>query len=57
MYIVKHCTSGIMAQLVNKYSVLLPTYEERKNLPLIIWLLVKYFSEGFVDNILPMLYT
>ncbi|XP_074645453.1 dolichol-phosphate mannosyltransferase subunit 1-like [Tubulanus polymorphus] len=30
----------------NKYSVLLPTYNERDNLPLIVWLLVKYFSEG-----------
>lgn len=31
----------------NKYSVLLPTYEERDNLPLIVWLLVKYFSERY----------
>lgn len=29
----------------NKYSVLLPTYNERENLPLIVWLLVKYFDE------------
>ncbi len=29
----------------NKYSVLLPTYNERENLPLIIWLLVKYFDK------------
>lgn len=29
----------------DKYSVLLPTYNERENLPLIIWLLVKYFGE------------
>ncbi|XP_064640127.1 dolichol-phosphate mannosyltransferase subunit 1 [Lineus longissimus] len=29
-----------------KYSVLLPTYNERENLPLIIWLLVKYFNES-----------
>uniref|UniRef100_A0A3Q1B948 Dolichol-phosphate mannosyltransferase subunit 1 n=1 Tax=Amphiprion ocellaris TaxID=80972 RepID=A0A3Q1B948_AMPOC len=28
-----------------KYSVLLPTYNERENLPLIVWLLVKYFGE------------
>ncbi|XP_059177046.1 dolichol-phosphate mannosyltransferase subunit 1-like [Physella acuta] len=33
----------------NKYSVLLPTYEERNNLPLIVWLLVKYFSESGYD--------
>ncbi|KFO35869.1 Dolichol-phosphate mannosyltransferase [Fukomys damarensis] len=30
----------------NKYSVLLPTYNERENLPLIVWLLVKSFSES-----------
>ncbi|XP_076019520.1 dolichol-phosphate mannosyltransferase subunit 1 [Genypterus blacodes] len=30
----------------DKYSVLLPTYNERENLPLIIWLLVKYFGES-----------
>uniref|UniRef100_A0A8C6TAY8 Dolichol-phosphate mannosyltransferase subunit 1 n=1 Tax=Neogobius melanostomus TaxID=47308 RepID=A0A8C6TAY8_9GOBI len=33
----------------NKYSVLLPTYNERENLPLIIWLLVKYFGESGYD--------
>ncbi len=31
----------------NKYSVLLPTYNERENLPLIVWLLVKYFNERY----------
>ncbi|XP_056404275.1 dolichol-phosphate mannosyltransferase subunit 1 [Hyla sarda] len=30
----------------NKYSVLLPTYNERENLPLIVWLLAKYFGES-----------
>ncbi|XP_004633167.1 dolichol-phosphate mannosyltransferase subunit 1-like [Octodon degus] len=30
----------------NKYSVLLPTYNERENLPLTVWLLVKSFSES-----------
>lgn len=29
----------------NKYSVILPTYNERDNLPLIIWLLNKTFTE------------
>lgn len=29
----------------DKYSVLLPTYNERENLPLIVWLLVKYFGD------------
>lgn len=28
-----------------KYSVLMPTYEERENLPLIVWLLLKTASE------------
>lgn len=29
----------------DKYSVLLPTYNERENLPLIVWLLVKSFEQ------------
>lgn len=29
----------------DKYTVLLPTYEERENLPLVIWLLVQHFEE------------
>ena len=33
----------------DKYSVLLPTYNERDNLPIIVWLLVKYFSEADID--------
>jgi len=33
----------------NKYSVLLPTYNERENLPIIVWLLVKYFTEADID--------
>ncbi|XP_043977244.1 dolichol-phosphate mannosyltransferase subunit 1 [Gambusia affinis] len=33
----------------DKYSVLLPTYNERENLPLIVWLLVKYFGESGYD--------
>ncbi|XP_064393476.1 dolichol-phosphate mannosyltransferase subunit 1-like [Halichondria panicea] len=33
----------------NKYSVLLPTYNEKENLPLIIWLLVKHFEESGCD--------
>ena len=31
----------------NKYSILLPTYEERENLPIIIWLIVKYMKERY----------
>ncbi|XP_034028028.1 dolichol-phosphate mannosyltransferase subunit 1 [Thalassophryne amazonica] len=33
----------------DKYTVLLPTYNERENLPLIIWLLVKYFNDSGYD--------
>ena len=29
----------------NKYTILLPTYNERENIPLIIWLIMKYMSE------------
>lgn len=29
----------------NKYSILLPTYNERKNLPIVTWLLNKTFTE------------
>ncbi|KAF9438494.1 dolichol-P-mannose synthesis [Entomortierella beljakovae] len=33
----------------HKYSVLLPTYNERENLPVIIWLLTKTFQEHNID--------
>ncbi|KAK3843511.1 MAG: dolichol-phosphate mannosyltransferase [Linnemannia gamsii] len=33
----------------HKYSVLLPTYNERDNLPIIIWLLTKTFHENNID--------
>jgi len=28
----------------HKYSILLPTYNEKDNLPIIIWLIVKYMK-------------
>jgi hypothetical protein len=31
----------------DKYSVLLPTYNERRNLPIITWLLNKTFTEKY----------
>ena len=31
----------------DKYSVILPTYNERENLPLILWLIVKYFDKRY----------
>lgn len=33
----------------DKYSVLLPTYNEKENLPIIVWLLVKTFTEAGLD--------
>ncbi|KAG5916477.1 dolichol-P-mannose synthesis [Claviceps africana] len=33
----------------NKYSVILPTYNERKNLPIITWLLNRTFTESNLD--------
>lgn len=33
--------------IANKYSILLPTYNERENLPIIIWLLVKYMNQRY----------
>jgi dolichol-phosphate mannosyltransferase len=35
--------------MANKYSILLPTYNERENLPIIIWLIVKYMTESKLD--------
>jgi len=33
----------------NKYTILLPTYNERENLPIVIWLIDKYMSESGHD--------
>ncbi|XP_046680830.1 dolichol-phosphate mannosyltransferase subunit 1 [Homalodisca vitripennis] len=33
----------------NKYSILLPTYNERENLPIIVWLIVKFMDESGYD--------
>ncbi|KAG8722105.1 dolichol-P-mannose synthesis [Ceratobasidium sp. 395] len=33
----------------SKYSVILPTYNERKNLPVIVWLLAKTFTEHHIS--------
>ncbi|GMM52242.1 dolichyl-phosphate beta-D-mannosyltransferase [Starmerella bacillaris] len=32
-----------------KYSVILPTYNERENLPILIWLLARTFRENAID--------
>jgi hypothetical protein len=43
----------------NKYSVLLPTYNERRNLPIIVWLLEQTFKQQYVltNNVPPFLPT
>ena len=33
----------------SKYSILLPTYNEKDNLPYIIWLIMKYLTESKYD--------
>lgn len=35
-------------KIQNKYSILLPTYNEKENLPIIVWLIVKYMDEMWV---------
>jgi dolichol-phosphate mannosyltransferase len=32
----------------DKYSVILPTYNERRNLPIMAWLLNRTFTESYV---------
>jgi hypothetical protein len=34
----------------NKYSVLLPTYNERRNLPIIVWLLEQTFKAKYAEK-------
>ena len=34
-----------MAPTTDKYSVIIPTYNERKNLPVITWLLERTFTQ------------
>ena len=33
----------------NMYSILLPTYNEKDNLPIIVWLLIKYLGDAKLD--------
>jgi hypothetical protein len=44
-------------QTKDKYSVLLPTYNERRNLPIIAWLLNKTFTEKSVPLHTPQITT
>jgi len=41
-----------MEQETEKYSILLPTYNERENLPIIVWLIVKYLDEKYPFEII-----
>lgn len=34
----------------DKYSILLPTYNERENLPIVVWLIIKYMNESKLNN-------
>lgn len=34
----------------DKYSIILPTYNERKNLPVITWLIEKAFTEQYCPS-------
>lgn len=36
-----------MVAAKNKYSVILPTYNERRNLPIITWLIQRTFNEEY----------
>jgi dolichol-phosphate mannosyltransferase len=37
---------GDSKSTTTKYSIILPTYNEKENLPLIVWLIVKYLNES-----------
>ena len=37
-----------MQEVHDKYSVILPTYNERRNLPIVVWLLARMFEEQSV---------
>ena len=40
-------TSPPLSMNMHKYSVILPTYNERKNLPIIVWLLEQTFTKKY----------
>lgn len=42
---VKSQSKSTATAAANKYSVLLPTYNERQNLPIIVWMLVREFEK------------
>lgn len=36
---------GVGTEIGDKYSILLPTYNEHDNLAIIVWLIVKYMEK------------
>jgi len=34
----------------DKYTILLPTYNERENLPVAVWLIFKYMKERWISH-------
>ncbi|RCH96447.1 dolichol-P-mannose synthesis, partial [Rhizopus stolonifer] len=47
---IEHAILNIQDNMTqNKYTVILPTFNERDNLPIITWLLVKTFKEHAID--------
>lgn len=38
----------------DKYSVILPTYNERRNLPIMAWLLNRTFTEAYALSFYPI---
>lgn len=44
-----HTNFPTMASSADKYSVLLPTYNERENLPIIVYLLAKTFKQHDIN--------
>ena len=44
------CAPHTTAEMAHKYSVIMPTYNERENLPLMVYLLDKVFTEKCVSG-------
>ena len=46
---IEHAILNMQTNTTHKYTVILPTYNERENLPIITWLLAKTFKEHAID--------
>lgn len=49
MVVTRRQSAGDGGKLTPKYSILLPTYNERENLPILVWLIDKYLSEADIN--------